>query len=193
MGIALTLVSLMGPWWGVQYTALMHFGAESGTLAYAPFGYTTTTQLSPGVGLNETNASDYRSTPDIGAAFSVGMVLLAVGEVPAIVTVVLAGTSKGQLRRQRWTAALCGIAGAVMMVGLIYVMAALPGAVSRDNPSLVRYVPITGFWGSGSWSLLDFRLTLSWGAGWAWYVALMGALLFLVAAILLRARDASTD
>ncbi len=186
VGIALALASFAGPWWVVGYEGSTHFGPSSGTTTYGPFGIVSVTQARWLSGGNQTNVSDYRYAPATGAVVLTATIAVATGLVLAAVVVLVAAI--GSQARRKLTGCFGLAAGAATGVGLLALVVFLPGAVSQDNPGMVQVVPITGFWGSGSWSMFDFSTSLTWGAGWGWYLLLAAAAVFLIAA-LLRLRE----
>jgi hypothetical protein len=53
----------------------------------------------------------------------------------------------------------------------------------NETPNVVT-TPFPGFWGSRTLGGAD-SATETWGAGWAWYALVAGAVLFLIAGIFL--------
>jgi hypothetical protein len=62
-------------------------------------------------------------------------------------------------------------------------MAQLPNAVNQDSGAGTGLTTISGFWGSQSSTFFGASANVSWAAGWAWFVVLIGAVLFLVGSL----------
>ncbi len=182
LGIALALASFAGPWWVVGFQGNSHVGPSTGTITYEPFGIVSVTQARWVPGGNQTNVSDYRYAPKTGTVFLAASAAVVAGLVLGAAMVVAAANER--LARRRLDVVFGGSAGPATLTGLLGLFIFLPGAVDLDNPALVRFVPIDAFWGMGTWSELDASVTLTWGAGWAWYLLLAAAAVFLVAAFL---------
>ncbi len=182
VGTALVLVSFAGPWWVVESQSYSHIGPATSSTVYGPFSVGSVTQaqwISDG---NETNLSDYRYAPRIGTVFLAASAAVAAGVAFGAATVFTASSERWG--RRRLDVVLSGSAGLATLTGVLGLFIFLPGAVDLDNPALIRYVPIDAFWGTGTGGMLDFSMSLTWGAGWGWYALLAAAAVFLVAAFL---------
>lgn len=194
VAIALALVALFGPWWVVDFHSVTHIGTSTGETWYGFFGSTTTSQNTGLLNGSTTDSSDYRQLPNVGAVFLFGSLLTALGALSGAALVGVTGMP-GLTRRLRRLRVLLSVFAVVLTVATpIYVMARLPGAFTQDAASIGRFVQLSSFWGSGSGGMLDFYVSLSWGADWAWYAVLAAAVLFLIDGILIfRARGPSSE
>jgi hypothetical protein len=188
VGIALSVVAFLGPWWSVQSTGFSHAGYCNEAANWGPFGFTTTNAMCS----NEQSTFNYSQWPHTAFVFLVGSVLsassLSFGAVFLLSTVLPGGRVWLRKTGSLWGAA----AGIASLIAAVYLAASLPGAVTDDTPQGLRLITFSGFWGSGSGGMMDMDVSATWGAGWAWYAVVIAAVLFLVAAVLLfRARPTS--
>lgn len=103
--------------------------------------------------------------------------------------VALAALPRKGLRRRRMAGLLGLTASILLLAAALWVMARLPAAVSQDIPKPLGPFSFYGFWGSTTVYGFDAVATFVYGAGWAWYAALVAAVLFLMAPLVLfRAR-----
>lgn len=183
VGIVLAIVGFVGPWWTVGISASAFGSTVTGNADFRLFGGTGTTTV-PGAG-TITNTTDYSDQPNTRSVFLVGAALSGVAIALGAGLVGLGMMAEKNPSRRK-IASVCGIlAGALALVGLLYVMAALPGAVNTDGgEELGQFTQISGFWGTDSMSLFGVSATVTWGAGWAWYVVLVGAIVFLIGGVL---------
>jgi hypothetical protein len=134
--------------------------------------------------ISESNPITY--PPNTGGVFLVAATLTTLAALSGVGMVAVSVMSGSRPRFRRWGILLSISAFVLALAAPIYVMAQLPGAISQDAAVAN---PFPGFWGSGTLGGAD-PLTVTWGAGWAWYAILVAALLFLIGSIaLLRARS----
>ena len=194
VAITLALAALVGPWWVVDFHSVTHIGTSTGTTLYGSFGSTTTSQNTGLLNGSTTDSSDYRQLPNVGMVFLFGSLLAVLGALfgAALVGVAVMPGLTRRLRRLR--VLLSVFAVLLTLAAPIYVMARLPGAFTQDAVPVGQFVQFSSFWGSGSGGRLDFHVSLSWGAGWAWYAVLAAAVLFLIDSILIfRVRGPSSE
>jgi len=136
-------------------------------------------------GVSQTNTTDYSEDSNTRSAFLAGAALSGLAILLGIVFVVTAMMADKQPSMRR-IASLSGIFGFVLaLLGTLYVMAALPGAVNADSGGGgLGLSQFSGFWGSDSTTFFGITATVTWSAGWAWYVVLIGAVVFLIGGIL---------
>lgn len=192
IAIVLAIVGMVGPWWTESFSGSGHvLGIRidvNGNATYGLFGVTSTTQSPLG---NQTNTSTYSTAPHVGSVFSLGTILLITGVVLGIG---MLGTGVMPNPRFRKFAAILGVLAFLFaLLAPLYVMSALPDAVNADSGSTTTYTTVSGFWGIKSGSTLGITTTITWGGGWAWYVSVVAAVLFLVAVMaILVARKPAT-
>jgi len=177
VGIVLMLVGFVGPWWTIGVSA--SFGGQTITSNsdFRLFGGTVTT-IAPG--LSRTNTTDYADDPNTRSAFLTGAAFIGLAIAFGVVFAVLAIMAYKKASSRR-TAAVCGILAFVLgLVGALYVMAVLPGAVNADS----AVDTFTGFWGTDSTTFFGISANVTWTAGWAWYIVLVGSITFLIGGIL---------
>ncbi len=187
IAVVLAIVALMGPWWVVNSQTRLGGGFTAvGQTDYALFGRTDATQSNLS---SSTNTSTYGDLPQTGSVFSLAAVLTVLGLVLGIGTVVI-GALSGSNPSFRRFAMIAGIlAFLVLLVAPLYVLSALPAAVNRDAGASA--LPYSGFWGTKSGTFGIFvSYSVTWAAGWAWYVAVVAAIIFLVASVAIAASRA---
>jgi len=178
VGIVLVIVGFVGPWWTVDTSASLFGQTVSSTAEFRLFGGTATVKAP---GFNQTNTTDYSNEPNTRSVFLTGAALAGVAIALGVVMVVLAAMA-GSRPSFRRLAAACGILAFVLaLVAALYVMASLPAAVNQDSQG--GPIQISGFWGTSSTTFLGATATVTWAAGWAWYVVLVGAIVFLIGGI----------
>lgn len=127
--------------------------------------------------------NNYAAASNTATLFLAATVLEAVGlafGVGAVLASFLERRQPRLLAFQPWLATGAGIASAASPVVLLVM---LPVAQTADGPGMPA---IAFFWGSEPiFSQLGSGTAL-WGAGWAWYLSVAAAVLFLVTAVLLR-------
>ncbi len=182
VAIILAVVGMAGPWWTESFSASALGITVNGNADFGLFGVTTTTATGHS---NTTNSSSYNDSPHVGSVFSLGMVLLILGVVLGIGMVGLAVMPNPRFRK--FAAILGVLAFLFALLAPIYVMSALPDAVNTDSGSTSSFTTVSGFWGAKSSSVFGFSASVSWGAGWDWFIPLVAAVLFLVGAIVILA------
>lgn len=179
VGIVLTIVGFVGPWWTVNISA--SFGGQTATSAaeFRLFGGTAT---ATGPGFSQTNTTDYSSDPNTRSVFLVGAALSGVAVGLGVLMVGLDAMVESRPSFRRF-AFLSGVLAFVLgLLAVFYVMASLPPAVNQDSEGSLTQ--ISGFWGTSSATFFGASATVTWAAGWAWYVVLVGAIVFLIGGIL---------
>jgi hypothetical protein len=185
IGIVLALVGFIGPWWVVNISASALGATATGTADFRLFGGTASIQTPAG---SSTNTTDYHNDPNTGSVFLLASVVTAFGLVLGIGMVALAALSDSRPSFRRLAAILGILAFLVVLIGPLYVMAQLPSAANSDSGAGTSYATFSGFWGSQSTSFFTLSATITWAAGWAWYVVLIAAIVFLIGGIaMLRA------
>jgi len=176
--IALGLAALLGPWWTFQENTLSPLGSYSGTVDWGLFSY----RFSPPP-LDAYGTNNYTSLPNMAAVMSVAGSLSVVSLIAGGALLVTALVS-GWRRRFPLLGLGLGLLGGVAELGApLYMMIGLPPAASQDMATILNFISITGFWGSGTGGMLDFRVSLSWAAGWAWYAGFVVAFLLFIAGL----------
>ena len=178
VGIVLAIVALVGPWWTMTASVLV----VTVSLNFGLFGASGTMPGGGAVG------GSYSTLPHVGSVFMAGAALTALGLILGVVMLLLIAMS-GKKPGLRKIGAAMGIVGAiVLLVGPLYVMSALPGALSSDVFPSSSGISISGFFGGISAA----GMSLTWGGGWGWYLAFVAAILLLIGGILaLRAPKAA--
>ncbi len=188
-GVVLAALAIVGPWW----TLSMNISGPTETIAqqvsYGVFGYTyTATQTGAGGGTIAESHAYNATMAQTGTVFTLGMALTVVGAAAGALMIILVavGGSRPGLRR---TGAAMGIIGfLVLLLAPLYVMTALPGAMAADSASVVPGAPAGtfsfAFWGGQTLSFGGEAMTLSYGGGWGWALALVAGIVLLVGAIL---------
>lgn len=186
IAVVLAIVALIGPWWVVNSQTRIGGGfTATGQTDYTLFGRTDTTQSNFS---SSTNTSTYAALPQTGSVFSLAAILTVLGLVLGIGTVVI-GALPGSNPSFRRFAMIAGIlAFLILLAAPLYVMSALPAAVNQDSGGGLTATTFSGFWGTNSGSFGIFvSYTITWTAGWGWYVALVAAIVFLVAGVAMAA------
>ena len=181
VGVVLTLVPFAGPWWTLGFDATIGANTIKETIDFRLFGATATATMG---GITASNSTDYKSSPNIGPTFTAGAAIAGIGLVFGILMILLLAMS-GAKPKLRKIGAIFGILAFILvLVAPIYVTVQLPGAVTKDMGAGFGGTNITGFWGSKTASFGGSSATLTWGAGWGWYVAVVAAVIFLIAALI---------
>jgi len=183
VGIILVVVGFMGPWWTITFSGSLMGQTMTGQADYQLFGGTAKFQ---GPGMSMTNTTDYSSEPNTRAVFQTASALSAVAIVLGILMIVLVLMASKNPSMGRLGAILGILAFLLALVAVLYVMSQLPGAVNADATpqGTMSFGEITGFWGSRSVNIMGVSVSAVWAAGWAWYVVLVGAIVFLIGGIL---------
>ncbi len=182
IAVVLAIVALIGPWWVVN--AELHVGGgftATSQQAYSPFGRTETSQSNFS---SSTNTSTYSDLPQTGSVFTLGTILTGLGLILGIAMVVIGVLPSSSPSFRRFAMIVGVFAFLFLLIAPIYVMSALPGAVNQDTSGTPGATSFSGFWGTKSASLgLLGSATVTWAAGWAWYVAFVAAIVALAGGI----------
>lgn len=173
----LGIVALTGSWSHWEIDA----GFFSGDVDYGVGGAETSAG-------GRSDSADYDEDPDtadMGTLFLVTRILMIVGTVAAglaALAAVPAALGLGDLSLQQTgskaAVGLGALAVVLMIATPIYVAAAFPGTVPEGSGGGSGDSPTESFWGSTT--------GVSWGAGYAWYVTCVGALVSIGGAVLAR-------
>ena len=186
LGIVLTIAGLVGPWWTLNLQVSVLGTTVTSSQEFRPFGYTTTVQ-GP---VSTSNQSDYRGDPNMGGVFATGFLLSVVAILCGVGMIGLVAMSGARPQFRRLGAILGVLAFILALVAAVYVMATIPAAATTDAGAGAP--TFSGFWGSQTISVLGISTVITWGAGWAWYLLLVAAVVFLVGGVLsLRAPKAA--
>jgi hypothetical protein len=186
IAVVLAIVALIGPWWVVN--ADIHLGGgftSTSQQLYSPFGRTETSQSNVS---SSTNASTYSDMPQTGSVFTIGTALTALGLVLGIAMVVIGALPSRSASFRRFAMIAGVLAFLFLLIAPLYVMSALPAAVNQDMGGSLGATSFSGFWGTKSASLgLLGSVSITWAAGWAWYVAIVAGIVALVGGIAMMA------
>lgn len=181
VAIVLTIVGFVGPWWNLKVTGNILGNTFESNGDFRLFGITATTTSGQVSFRNET---DYGEDPNVRNVFLVGAAISGAAIAAGVAFVAAAAMAARSASRRRGAAAAGVVAFALGLVSVLYVMAALPAALNQDSQGEAGAPEITGFWGTDSSSIGGFTLTVNWAAGWAWYIVLVGAIVFLIGGVL---------
>lgn len=182
IAIVLSAIVMVGPWWTVNSSLTVVGQTGTSVADFSLFGVSSSFTSAH---VNSTNSSDYSQTPHVGSVFGAATILAVLGIVLGVGMVGLAAIPNPTFRRY---AVIFGVLAFVFaLLGPLYVMSSLPGAVNTDLGNTGSYNVVSGFWGTKSTDVFGITSTVTWSAGWAWYVSVAAAVLFLVAAIILVA------
>ena len=182
IAIILAIVGMIGPWW-VNDVSASGFGLSGTSHAeYGLSGGTTTFTFGANSGTNTTN---YQNAPHIGSVFSLAMILTILGLIIGVVMVVVGLMAGARPSFGRMAGILGVLAFIVVLLGTLYVMSSLPGAVNQDSGSSSSATTVSGFWGTKSATFFGATANFTWAAGWGWYIALVSAIVFLIAGVAL--------
>ena len=181
VGIVLVGAALAGPWWTFSMSGNVLLLSFNMTLGFGVFGGSASGTLPGGGGL--LTSGNYADMPATGGVFQLGMLLAVLGMVLGVVT--LAASAMGGARPGlRRVGALMGVVGFVfVLLAAMYVMANLPAAIATDTQSFGGVASFTGFWGSQSIDIGGIQFATSWGAGWGWYLLIIGGVFLLIAGL----------
>ena len=180
VGIILVAVSILGTWWSASVS-----GSFSGTSlsVQEDFGLFGFSARAMGFGAS----MGYDLMPQVGQVFLITALFLLGGIVLSAVSLALGFVRGGS--GLRTAGLLTGvIAGVLVAFAPIYLMVTLPG-VGNPGQSLSSGFTITGdfrqFWGSGTITYTGLTMQMTWGAGWAWYLAFAAAAFVLIGGALM--------
>ncbi len=180
LAVVLVIAAVIGPWWVVDTTGRLGGFTVTSHAEYNLFGRTETSQSNLS---SSSNTTAYASLPQTGSVFGVALILCGLGLVLGV-GAVLIGVLPGANPPFRRFATVAGVlAFLLLLIAPVYVMSALPGAVNQDSGASSSNA-FSGFWGTRSASFGGFlSATTTWAAGWAWYAALVAAIVFLMASV----------
>ena len=195
VGAILLIAALFTPWYafktsyaGASETQNSYPGIPStnGTIQYTcsslPTGVTCPPQTSySSIVPKETNVGNIAET---------GFFLLIVGIILGFLATIFGVMSRGNARRSTPALALGIIALLLAIITPVLFAAALPGAISSDISTTYRPPNTSGPWssfiGSSSYtSPVVGSVSLDWGPGVGWYLAIVAFVILLVGVILL--------
>ncbi len=183
VAVVLAIVAMIGPWWTLAASGSFGPISMTGNDDFGLFGGTSSFQMGT---TSSSNTTNYANAPHVGAVFSIASILLILGLVIGIGMLLVGAMSASRPSFGRLSGMLGVLAFIVLLISSLYVMSALPDAVNQDTGSASSGITVSGFWGTKTSSFGSFAsATVTWNAGWAWYVALIAAIIFLVAGILL--------
>lgn len=184
VSFVLALVTLVGPWWTISIEASSGEQTFEQTADFGLLGADFTVEGLPGG--PQRNSTDYATMPVIGFVFRLGAVFVLVG-ISSQAAFVLSAQVSGWPFRFRVARVVFGfLAPAMLAAAPIAVMAALPGAQNTDPAGFASVFgfDIDGFWGLAfrpSTTLWPFPTWFRWAAGWAWYLAVLAAVVSFLA------------
>ena len=182
VAVVLAIVAMIGPWWALDTQASIAGFSATG---HADFGlYGGTAKFQSGT-TSSTNTTNYNDSPHVGSVFSLAMILTIFGLIVGVVMIIVGLMAGSRPSFGRLGGILGVLAFVIVLVGTLYVMSSLPDAVNADSGSTTSFTTVSGFWGTKSATFLGAQATFTWAAGWAWYVALVAAIVFLIAGIAL--------
>ncbi len=180
--VVLALVALIGPWWTVNADLRVGGGFTStAQQSYSLFGTTETSQSNFS---SSTKTSTYANMTQTGSVFTLGAAVTALGMILGIAMVVIGVLPSTNPAFRRFAMIAGVLAFLLLLVAPLYVMSALPAAVNQDTSGSPGATTVSGFWGtqSGSLGLLG-SYSITWAAGWAWYVVIIAAIAALIGGI----------
>lgn len=171
VGAVLGVVALLMSWWSINL-------ASSGFDVSLDFGLFQATSRVVDNGAVTVDAEDYSQLANVGRVMMTGTLLLV-----AAIAMGLAGAAAalfgGARPKARKVGAILAIVGAILaFASMASVMASLPGALTADTTN--GAFPVNGFWGS----LSQAGATLTWGAGFGWYLAAVAGILLILGGLL---------
>lgn len=184
IAVVLAIAAIVGPWWVVDSNASFGSVSLTGHAEFGLFGGTSTTKSNISSSSNTTN---YADTPHVGSVFSLATILTILGLVLGIAMIAIALLPGGNPSFRRFAMVAGVLAFLVLLIAPLYVMSALPGAANQDSGGGPGATTYSGFWGTKSASFFGLQATITWAAGWAWYLALVAAIVFLIAGVVIVA------
>jgi len=187
--IALCALSLAGPWFSVDVRGTDNVLQMNWEYRLFTSSWTGPTIATP-KGQTVTVVYNYSLQPRTASVFLAATALEGSGLVLGIGVLAAHLGSRSRPHLGSWAAWIALTACTLNVVAPLAVMAFFPTAQASDMNGLDW---VTTFWGSKSFFSRETGEGIAfWGAGWAWYLSLTAAGLFLVTAIvLLRARGDS--
>lgn len=187
IAVVLVIVGIIGPWWTVQAQANLSVGPVSMSLnAHNEFGLFGAAAFFQMGATSSSNTTNYNDAPHVGAVFLLATILLVLGLICGIGLVVVGAMSGSRPSFQRLGGLLGVLSFVILLIGTLYVMSALPDAVNQDSGAPSYGTAFSGFWGTKTSAFGSFgQASVVWSAGWGWYIALVAAIVFLVAGVVL--------
>ncbi len=192
VAVVLVVVGLIGPWWVVDTSGQIGGLTATSHAEYSMFGRTENAQsgTTQNRTSSSTNTTAYSSLPQTGSVFGLALILTVLGLILGIGAVAIGVLPSANSSFRRFAVIAGALAFVLLLIAALYAMSSLPAAVSQDS-HLSASNAYSGFWGTRSSNFSLFGITISgtvnWAGGWAWYVVLIAAILFLVAGITLVA------
>ncbi len=189
IAIVLAIVAVFGPWWTVQSQASAQVGPISLSLnAHTELGLFGASSFFQMGSTSNSNTTNYDSSPQVGSVFTLATVLLVLGLIVGIGMLVVGAMAGSKPSFQRLSGILGVLAFVILLLGLLYVMSALPSAVNQDSSASAFGTNFSGFWGANTTTFGGFgQASVVWSAGWGWYAAMVASVVFLAAGVALFA------
>ncbi len=175
VGLVLGILAAFGPFWTFTISATQLGISISISLNIGMLGASFSNIFIP---LTPT----YDQTP-----FLLAGVMVLVGILLGVLSLVF-GLRSGPTAPRKLGPALAAAGGALMIVAPIYLVFSAPSALSQLFGGGAPFPAPTSFWGSQTISSGGISILLSWGAGWAWYLAFIAAALIIVGGVLAASR-----
>jgi len=183
VAMVLAIVAVIGPWWVMDTSASVGPLSMTGHSELGLFGGFGSFQMGS---TSSSNTTNYNDAPHVGSVFTLATVLLILGLIIGVGMVVVGAMSGANPSLKRLGGVLGILAFLVVLVSTLYVMSSLPDAVNQDSGVAASGTTVSGFWGSKTTTVGSFaQATVTWAAGWGWYLALVAAVVFLVAGVVL--------
>jgi hypothetical protein len=192
VAVALAAVSMVAPWWVVQYQGVFFHYPVDGWDGYGLFGWTSVnvmTRWPEYPNQTTTQSGNYANLSGMGFVLAGGGGLDAAGIACAVASLALVALP----RLMPWARKLGPVAGvggsALFLTSALYVMAKLPPAADEDMFPVSWFIfntgpVVSGYWGSGSAGWMHGVTYATYGAGLGWYALVAAAALMLLNAIL---------
>lgn len=192
IAVVLAIVAMIGPWWTLQSQATFGPVSMNAHNEFGLFGASAFFQMGS---TSSSNTTNYNDAPHVGSVFTLATILLVLGLIVGIGMVVVGAMSRSRPSFRRWGGILGVLAFLVLLIGTLYVMSALPDAVNQDSGAPSYGTTFSGFWGTKTSTIGSFgQASVVWAAGWGWYIALVAAIVFLVAGVVLfSAKEPATS
>jgi len=185
IAVVLAIVAVIGPWWTLQAQATLGPISMNGNDQFGLFGGSAFFQMGS---TSNSNTTNYNDMPHIGSVFTVATILLVLGLILGIAMIVVGAMSGSRPSFQRLGGGLGILAFLFVLFGALYVMSSLPDAVNQDSGAATSGTTVSGFWGTKTSAIGSFaQATVTWNAGWGWYLAVVAAIVLLVAGVALFA------
>jgi len=183
--VALAVVAMFGPWWIVDVESDNAGQTYLSTHVFTLFGKVGSFRTPMG---DFVRPVDYALAPGFASLTTVVAVLLVVGIVSAALAAVTDFIPTTHRILSSFPPYLAILAFSVSLVASLYMMAATPQSANTNLKALdlPSALAINGFWGTqpAYTPPQNFPGTITWGAGWAWYLALVSGAPSALAALL---------